>query len=81
MLSHGLAKLPQTTVAIAEFDPLRSEVEAFCVALAEAGVDVEARRYDGVSHGFASMVGLIGKARLAIDYAGARLRDAFAARG
>ncbi|WP_395447827.1 alpha/beta hydrolase [Aminobacter sp. UC22_36] len=79
--SHDLAKLPQTTIAIAEFDPLRSEVEAFCAALIEAGADVEARRYDGVSHGFASMVGLIGKARLAIDHGGTRLRDAFAARG
>lgn len=76
--SPDLATLPQTTVAIAEFDPLRSEVEAFCAALAEAGVDLEARHYDGVSHGFASMVGLIGKARLAIDHGGARLRDAFA---
>ncbi|MCX8570083.1 MULTISPECIES: alpha/beta hydrolase [Hyphomicrobiales] len=76
--SADLAGLPQTTVAVAEFDPLRSEVEAFCAALAEAGVDLEARRYDGVSHGFASMVGLIGKARLAIDHGGARLRDAFA---
>ncbi|MBB6465261.1 acetyl esterase [Aminobacter lissarensis] len=79
--SADLAKLPQTTVAMAEFDPLRSEVESFCMALAEAGVDVEARRYDGVSHGFASMVGLIGKARQAIDHGGARLRGAFAVRG
>jgi len=76
--SPDLAGLPPTTIAMAEFDPLRSEVEAFSTALAEAGVDVEARRYDGVSHGFASMVGLIGKARLAIDHGGARLRDAFA---
>ncbi len=76
-----LGTLPQTTVAIAEFDPLRSEVKAFCIALAEAGVDLETRRYDGVSHGFASMVGLIGKARMAIDHGGARLRDAFAVRG
>ncbi|GAA2820845.1 acetyl esterase [Aminobacter aminovorans] len=75
--SHDLARLPQTTVAIAEFDPLRSEVEAFCLALTESGVDLETRRYDGVSHGFASMVGLIGKARLAIDHGGVRLRDAF----
>ncbi|QOF71792.1 alpha/beta hydrolase [Aminobacter sp. SR38] len=76
--SVDLAGLPQTTIAIAEFDPLRTEVEALYTALAESGVDVEARRYDGVSHGFASMVGLIGKARLAIDHGGARLRDAFA---
>ncbi|MDH4984681.1 alpha/beta hydrolase [Aminobacter anthyllidis] len=79
--SGDIANLPEMTVAIAEFDPLRSEVEAFCMALAEAGVNIEARHYDGVSHGFASMVGLVGKARLAIDHAGARLRDAFAARG
>lgn len=76
--SADLAGLPQTTIAVAEFDPLRSEVEAFCAALTESGVDLETRRYNGVSHGFASMVGLIGKARLAIDHGGARLRAAFA---
>ncbi|WP_269929384.1 alpha/beta hydrolase [Aminobacter sp. HY435] len=79
MRSAGLAGLPQTTVAIAEYDPLRSEVEALCAALAEAGVDVEARRYDGVSHGFASMVGLIGKASQAIGFGGDRLRRSFEA--
>ena len=81
MGSPSLAGLPSTTVAIAEFDPLRREVEAFCAVLTEAGIDVEARRYDGVSHGFASMIGLIGKAQLAVDHGGARLRSAFAVRG
>ncbi|WP_378947200.1 alpha/beta hydrolase [Mesorhizobium sp. ANAO-SY3R2] len=76
--SKALPTLPQTTVAIAEYDPLRDEIEALCDALVAAGVDIDARLYHGVSHGFASMVGLIGKARLAIDHGGARLRASFA---
>ncbi|MEO5325012.1 alpha/beta hydrolase [Mesorhizobium sp. CC13] len=75
--SPVLATLPPATVAIAEYDPLRDEIEALCAMLTVAGVDLDARRYDGVSHGFASMVGLIGRARLAIDHGGARLRTSF----
>lgn len=76
--SQALGRLPATTIAIAEFDPLRGEAEDLGAAVAAAGVDVDVAMYPGVSHGFASMVGLIGKARLAIDHGGARLRHAFA---
>jgi len=75
--STELSMLPSATVAVAEYDPLRDEVEQLGRQLAAAGVDVESRLYTGVSHGFASMVGLIGKARPAIDHGGDRLRAAF----
>ncbi len=54
-LPKGLAP---AFVATAGFDPLRDEGEAYARLLAEAGVQVESKRYPAMIHGFFNIVGV-----------------------
>jgi acetyl esterase/lipase len=73
-----LSGLPPATVITAELDPLRDEAELYAKALAEAGVPAEIIRYDGMMHGFFTMIGLLDVAREAVATSADRLAVAFA---
>jgi len=56
MKARDHSGLPRATVLTAEFDPLRDEGIAYAERLAEAGVRVTQRNYEGMIHGFFSML-------------------------
>ena len=47
-----LQGLPATYMLLAEYDVLRDEGKIFADRLAESGVPVEMKQYDGMLHGF-----------------------------
>ena len=70
---HGL---PPMTIVNAEVDPLRSEGEALAGRLREAGVPVEQRTYEGVTHEFFGMAPVVADATAAQALLAGRLREA-----
>lgn len=73
---HGL---PPATVITAQIDPLRSEGKAYADNLREAGVAVNYRNYEGVTHEFFGMGAVLDKAREAQRFAAEGLHQAFTA--
>jgi len=71
----SLAGLPRAMVVTAEFDPLRDEGEAYAQKLRDAGVPVKMKRYDGLIHGFFSMIGFFDQAKQAVADAAAEIRS------
>ncbi|HJL16327.1 MAG TPA: alpha/beta hydrolase [Sandaracinaceae bacterium LLY-WYZ-13_1] len=59
--------LPPAHVAVAGFDPLRDEGEAYAEALREAGVPTTLRCYESQIHGFVQMGGIVESAAHATD--------------
>lgn len=72
-----LSRLPAATIITAECDVLRDEGEAYARRLADAGVRVRHRRFDGMFHPFFRLAGALDSAREARSWVAESLRDAF----
>lgn len=66
----SLSGLPSALVITAEIDPLRDEGENYARLLEGAGVPIRATRYNGVTHEFFGLAGLVAEAKQAVAEAG-----------
>ena len=77
LVRANLRGLPPTTIVNAQIDPLRSDGETLAQAMRSAGVRVEQRTFDGVTHEFFGMGKVVRGAYDANNYAVTRLKTAF----
>ena len=78
LVNAKLQGLPPVTLINAPIDPLLDDAALLEAALKKAGVPVERKVYDGVTHEFFGMAAVVAKAKEAQEYAGQRLKDSFA---
>lgn len=78
ILKANLRNLPPATVISAQIDPLLSETRDYADRLKAAGVPVDYKNYDGVTHEFFGMGAVVDKAKQAVAQAGGNLKKAFA---
>ncbi|MDB5432684.1 MAG: alpha/beta hydrolase [Caulobacter sp.] len=71
-----LSGLPAAIVIVAGCDPLRDEGLAYADALKAAGVSVDLELHPDMTHGFFTMVGMLGPADVTVRAVGAKIRAA-----
>ena len=76
LLAGDVSGIAPAHIAVAGFDPLRDEGEAYARKLAENGVAVTFRRHAGLVHPFANSTGVWTGARRAMDDIVSTLRSA-----
>lgn len=76
--TEQLRGLPPALVITAGLDPLKDEGTQYAQKLRAAGVTVDVKNYEGVTHEFFGMGALVDKAKQAEQDAGAALKHAFA---
>ncbi|CAM3829851.1 alpha/beta hydrolase [Mucilaginibacter galii] len=77
LVAANLKGLPPFTIINAELDPLLSDGEALAGKLKAAGVSVDRKVYNGVTHEFFGMGALVPQAKEAEGYAVSQLKSAF----
>ena len=76
--SQDLSGLPPATVVGAQIAPLLTEGQQYADALADAGVPVRYRLYEGVTHEFFGAGAVIPDANTPVAFAAEGLREGFA---
>lgn len=77
LVAANLKGLPPMTIITDQIDPLRSEGQALADKLKAAGVDVDYKNYDGVTHEFFGMGAVVDKAKDAEQFAADGLKKGF----
>ena len=77
LVDADLSGLPATTIINAQIDPLLSDGQELAEAMQSAGVKVERKVYDGVTHEFFGMAAVLEQADEAQTYAADRLKSSF----
>ena len=77
LVNANLKGLPPTTIITAEIDPLHDDGVMLANKLSAAGVKVNSRNYEGVTHEFFGMAILVPEAKAAQAYAAEQLKAAF----
>jgi len=79
LANANLRGLPPATIITAEIDPLRSGGKMLADKLKAAGVKVNYKNYDGVTHEFFGMGAVLDEAKAAVAFAARDLKKSFAA--
>lgn len=77
LVAANLKGLPPFTIINAELDPLQSDGEMLTTKLKAAGVTVDHKLYNGVTHEFFGMGAVVPDAKDAMAYAASQLKNAF----
>ncbi|WP_316829292.1 alpha/beta hydrolase fold domain-containing protein [Pedobacter aquatilis] len=77
LVNANLKGLPGTTIITAEIDPLHDDGVMLANKLSDAGVKVNSRNYEGVTHEFFGMAPVVPEAKAAQTYAAEQLKAAF----
>ena len=77
LATQQLANLPPATVITADIDPLRSEGKMYADRLRAAGVSVDYKNYEGVTHEFFGLGAVVDDAKQAVLQAADGLQQSF----
>jgi len=77
LVNANLKGLPSTTIITAEIDPLNNDGMMLADKLKAAGVTVDSKNYEGVTHEFFGMAAVVPEAKEAQAYAAEQLKKAF----